>query len=175
MRKENIQHLPSFYVNYVNNADDLLLIDALEASLQRLRDIDLDVWEQLDQQTYFPGKWTLNELIQHLIDCERVFSYRAMAFARAETLALPGFDEDAYAAQSFANERSIEDLLLELKLLRQLTILQFKAFSPEILLRSGNANNNVIDVLALGFVIVGHEMHHMKVVESHYLSLLNHK
>jgi hypothetical protein len=169
MEKHHIQHQPAFYEGYIAKAGALPLLPALEASLKDLQDIDRLRWMAKHGHSYFPGKWTLNELLQHVIDTERVMSYRALAFARGEQQALPGYDENSWAANCEADGRSIEDLLDELMTLRESTIRLFRSFSAEVLLRSGIANDNRIDVLALGFIIVGHERHHFQVAEEYYL------
>jgi hypothetical protein len=169
MEKHHIQHLPAFYQGYVAKAAELPLLAVLEASLIDLQEIDRSRWTTKEAYSYFPGKWTLNELLQHVIDTERVMSYRALAFARGEQQALPGYDENLWAANCEADGRNIEDLLDELMALRESTIRLFKGFSEETLLRSGIANDNRIDVLALGFIIAGHEKHHFRVAEEYYL------
>lgn len=169
MNKSQIQHLPAFYKGYIQQAADLSLVSALEESLKALQEMDIERWSAKDGYSYFPGKWTLNELLQHVIDTERVMSYRALAFARGEQQALPGYDENLWAANCEADRHSIQDLLEELMALRKSTIRLFRSFSESALQRSGIANDSRIDVLALGFIIVGHEKHHLKVAEEYYL------
>lgn len=169
MKKEDIQHLPEFYRGYVATVSINDLIPALIFGLEELEEISLEKWTAKNGFAYFPGKWTLNEVIQHMIDTERVMAYRATAFARNDENILPAFDEDAYAAYSDADQRSIADLLEELRLVRRTSILMFKGFSETAMKRSGIANQSRIDVLALGFVIAGHLHHHKKVIEERYL------
>lgn len=173
MKKEQIVNLPEFYLGYVECVEDIEMLAALENALADLEAIDVAEWSKLDQRAYFPGKWTLNEVIQHMIDTERVFAYRALVFARQDQVELPGFSENAYAAHSFANERSIAVLLEEFIALRKSTILMMSGFSESVLKCSGIANGNRIDVLALGFVLAGHQNHHMKVIRERYLVLLD--
>jgi hypothetical protein len=170
MNKHQIQYLPDFYKGYVSQAPNLSLLPALEASLQFWQQTDVLRWTAQDGYSYFPGKWTLNELLQHIIDTERVMAYRALAFARGEQQALPGYDENSWAAHSDAHTRSIGSLLEELIRLRQSTIDLFRSLSPAALLRSGIANDHQVDVLALGFIILGHEAHHVQVAERYYLT-----
>jgi len=169
MEKHHIQHLPAFYRGYIDQAGDLPLLPALELSLKALETRDWSAWQARDGYSYFPGKWTLNELLQHVIDTERVMSYRALAFARGEQQALPGYDENGWAAHCEADRRSIGDLLEELVLVRKCTVKLFGSCSGSALQRSGIANDSQIDVLALGFIIIGHERHHFRVVEQYYL------
>lgn len=167
----DICHLPDFYKGYVAKAGELPLTEALKASLQKWEQADLEFWNTLHCKTYFPGKWTANEVLQHIIDTERIMSYRALCIARGEEQPLPGYNENVYAAASLADRRSMESLISELTLLRKLTITLFESFDEAMLLQSGVANDNEIDVLALGFIIVGHERHHMDVLESYYFKL----
>jgi hypothetical protein len=105
----------------------------------------------------------------HLIDAERIFAYRALRFARNDKTELPGFDENSYVDEANANQRSIQDLLTELLVVRQASLTLFKSFSEEQLLCKGIASNNPMSVRALGFIIIGHQNHHQKVFEERYL------
>ena len=172
MTKEQIGPIPSFFQGYINKAGEIDLLVALNSSLEILEKMDVDSWERLHQQSYFPGKWTLNEVMQHIIDTERIMSYRALCFARGEGKSLPGFDENAYAALSDANDRSIASLYKEWLALRKSSIYLFESFSKEAMMRSGTANDNVLSVGALGFIILGHERHHLDVIQQLYLPLL---
>jgi hypothetical protein len=118
---------------------------------------------------YAPGKWTLKEMLQHLIDSERVFAYRALCFARKDPNSLAGFDENEYALQSFANDRSWESLGTEFIAVRITTEKLFESFSPAILQRIGIANNNPTSVDSMGFITLGHFYHHKKIVEERYM------
>ncbi|HEX6334275.1 MAG TPA: DinB family protein, partial [Flavisolibacter sp.] len=118
---------------------------------------------------YAAGKWSVKELVQHLIDAERIFSYRALTFARMDMNELPGFDENAYAAIAPAQSRTAADLLLEYGVVQKSSALLFRSFGEQELQASGIANNNRISVLALGFVIIGHALHHQKILRERYL------
>lgn len=160
----------SFYGGYINQvSDEYTLIEELEISVHRLvkfvREIPMDKFDY----RYAEGKWTIKDILQHLIDAERVFAYRALRFARNDKTELPGFEEDDYVLEANANKRSIQDLLTELLIVRQSTLALFKTFSNEQLLRIGIASNNPMSVRALGFVIIGHQNHHQKVFEERYL------
>jgi uncharacterized damage-inducible protein DinB len=166
-----ITEYADFYANYLAQvSDEYSLIEELEISLHRLikfvQNIPMDKFDY----RYAAGKWTIKDILQHLIDAERIFAYRALRFARNDTTDLPGFEENDYVDQANANDRSIMELLTELSALRQATILLFKTFSEEKLLLSGTANNNIMSVRALGFVIIGHQNHHQRVFEERYFS-----
>ncbi len=117
---------------------------------------------------YAPGKWSVKEMMLHIVDTERIFSFRALCFARGEEAMLPGFEQDDYAAASLADARSGESILEEYTAVRKATICLFGSFSPETALCSGEANNSRISVRALGYAIAGHEQHHLAVLRERY-------
>lgn len=159
-----------FYANYINQVStEYTLIEELEISVHRLikfvQDIPMDKFDY----RYAEGKWTIKDILQHIIDAERVFAYRALRFARNDKTELPGFEENSYADQAHGNKRSIQVLLTELTVVRQSTLSLFKSLSEEELLRSGIASNNPMSVRALGFVIIGHQNHHQRIFKERYL------
>ncbi|HEY9229119.1 MAG TPA: DinB family protein [Gemmatimonadaceae bacterium] len=119
---------------------------------------------------YAPGKWTIKQVIGHIIDAERVFVYRAMCFARGEAAELPAFDENAYVENANFAQRTLADLLEEFQVVRAATILFAKTLDANSLTRSGTANKNKMSVRALLYVIAGHERHHVKLFRERYLS-----
>ncbi|WP_309642301.1 DinB family protein [Flavobacterium sp.] len=161
----------SFYAPYINAvSDEYSLIEELEISVHRLikfvQNIPLDKFDY----RYAEGKWTIKDILLHLIDAERIFAYRALRFARKDATPLASFDENIYVDVAHANNRSIQDLLTELAVVRQATLSLFKSFSDENLMQVGIASNNPMSVRALGFVIIGHQNHHQRVFEERYLS-----
>jgi uncharacterized damage-inducible protein DinB len=118
---------------------------------------------------YAPGKWTTRELLCHIMDAERIFSYRALRFARNDKTPLSSFEENDYATQANATGRSLQKLAAEMSHLRASTIDLFESFSPDMLTRKGIVNKNEISVVALGFIISGHETHHRKILQERYL------
>lgn len=154
---------------YIKEAGDGILIEELEISLHEfIRFIQNIPMDKFDYR-YAEGKWTIKDIIQHLIDCERIFAYRALRFSRNDKTPLPSFEEDDYANNTDSNKRSIQDLLTEFSALRHSTLLFYKSLSEEQLKRIGTASNNQISVRALGFVMIGHQKHHQKVFEERYL------
>lgn len=119
--------------------------------------------------SYAEGKWTLKDLIQHIIDTERIFCYRALSIARNDTTELPGFDQDVFVNNCDSNSRDYYELLDEMETLRKSTIQLFKSFSDEALLRTGIASGNKISVRALGYLFSGHQTHHLNAVKERYL------
>lgn len=160
----------SFYANYINQvSEEYSLVEELEISVHRLvkfvQDIPLDKFDY----RYAEGKWTIKDILLHLIDAERIFAYRALRFARNDKTALASFDENTYVNEAHANKRSIQDLLSEMLVVRQATLSLFKSFSEEQLLRKGIASNNLMSVRALGFTIIGHQNHHQRIFLERYL------
>ena len=119
---------------------------------------------------YEDGKWTIKEVLVHIIDDERIYAYRALSFARGELKPLPGFDQEDYAMHSDANDRSIESIMEEYEVVRKSTIAMFNGFSGPALVRFGTANKNRATVRALGYHIAGHEMHHLDILRTKYVS-----
>ncbi len=172
MKRSELLVAPPFYHGYIDSVEDDDIVMALKKSVKRLQDIPVEKWEQLHQTAYFPGKWSLNELIQHMIDTERIMCYRALTFARQDLIEIPGFNEDAYATLSYANNRSISELIEELVAVRISSYFLFKSFPDQVINTVGRANGNDISVKSFGFIILGHLIHHFKVIEERYLPLL---
>ncbi len=118
---------------------------------------------------YAPGKWSVKEVIGHLIDTERIFAYRALRFARTDATPLPGFDENVYVANAGFGSRSLADLAGEFESVRKSNIYLFKNLDGDSLLRRGAANDNEISVRALAYNIAGHELHHVGILRARYL------
>lgn len=158
-----------FYSQYIKLLGEVDLIEVLETSLKDLISTLENLPEEALTYRYAEGKWTIKELVQHIIDAERVLSYRALRFSRKDTTNLPGFDEDWYVANSNGNERNFKDILQELIHVRNSTILLFKSFKQEMLLIIGTASNSDMTVRALGFIIAGHQIHHLRIIKEKYL------
>jgi len=160
-----------YYATYINQvSSEYTLVEELEISVHRLikfvQNIPLDKFDY----RYADGKWTIKDIIQHLIDAERIFAYRALRFARNDKTELPGFEENDYVDEANAAKRSIQDLLSELAVVRQATLSLFKSLSTKELMHKGIASKKPISVRALGFVIIGHQNHHQRVFEERYLN-----
>ena len=117
---------------------------------------------------YAEGKWTVKEVIQHIIDTERVFAYRALCFSRGDQTPLPGFDQDVFVDNSYAQERDYYELLNEMATLRQSTSQLFHWMNPKALFNMGTASGNPISVRAIGYLCTGHQMHHLQVLKERY-------
>lgn len=122
------------------------------------------------EYAYAEGKWTLKELLQHLIDAERIFAYRALRFARKDRTELAGWDDETYAKHYFSTERSLQSLIDEFETVRKSSSLFFENLNVIQLSETGIANGNEISVETIGKLIVGHTIHHLNIIEERYLS-----
>ena len=168
MKKPETTGLPELYKRYVDAVeyDDLIpaLIKSGNESLELFRSIP----EASADYRYAEGKWSIREVINHMMDAERVFSYRALTFSRGDTTELPGFDENGWAVEANASNRRLYKLIEEYANLRASTVDLFSSFSQEMLERSGAANGVSMAVVTLGYLIAGHEAHHRKVLVERY-------
>jgi hypothetical protein len=139
--------------------------DASSALVSMMKTVPSDK----EDYAYAEGKWTIKQLIQHIIDTERIFCYRALRIARNDATNLLGFDHDAYVDNCDVSHRSLADLVHEFEIVRQGTILLFKSFTADALKAMGTANDVGVSVRAIGFIVSGHQVHHMKVIKERYL------
>lgn len=165
--------MPQFFDRYINLADNVLILDALTQGESFENLIPAKTLEALGDLRYAPGKWTVKDILQHVIDNERIMSYRALRFARNDQTVLPGYDEESFGQFANGARRTIADLYAEYAAVRQSSIALFKSFDEEMLLRNGIAFNQTISVLALGFVLVGHATHHANIIRERYVPLLS--
>lgn len=169
MAAPDLNTVPPFYHNYIRQIDAGNAHDATAHHLKSLIAALADMSEQDWNYAYANGKWTLKELVQHIIDAERIFCYRALSIARGDANPLPGFDENAYAAASSANHRSGGSLLQELRAVGASTSCLFSSFNEAQLAASGLANGNPISVNAIAYIIAGHAAHHTRIILERYL------
>ena len=165
----SVTDYPAYFSTYINAVGNVDLIEELEISVHRLIKFIQNIPMGKHDYSYAEGKWTIKDIIQHLIDAERIFSYRALRFARNDKTELPGFEENDYAAIANGSQRTLIDLLSELAVVRQSTLALFKSFNEEILSRKGIASNKAVTVAAIGFVIIGHQNHHQRIFQERYL------
>lgn len=166
----NLETIPHFYKNYVKQVEETDLLQALRISGHRAVELVHTIPDTKKDFQYAVGKWTIREVLCHMIDAERIFAYRALRFARNDKTALAGWEENHYAPQANAAGRSLQKIAAEMAHLRSTTIDMFESFTPEMLVRKGIANNNELSVVALGFIIAGHETHHSQILTDRYLS-----
>lgn len=170
MPRPDLNEVPAWYHGYINAVEGNDFLAALKKQtptfLRMLNKIPL----AKRNFRYAKGKWSIQELLQHIIDAERVFAYRALCFARKDKTPLPSFDENEYAANSKASKREWADMVAEFKAVRHSTELMFSSFEKDQLRSVGIANNNPVSVLAIGFILVGHLAHHLNVINTRYLA-----
>ena len=158
-----------YYGTYISKAPDMDIIEGLRQNGKLIKEALESLPEDKWDHSYAPGKWTIKELVHHIIDTERIFSYRALRFGRGDTTDLPGFDQDDFVSGANSNSRTSVSLIAEYKAVRESTICLFESFSQDDLLRIGIASGSPMSVRALGFVIVGHETHHLNILNERYL------
>ncbi|GGG44456.1 DNA damage-inducible protein DinB [Croceivirga lutea] len=162
----------SFYQVYINKCKGKTLSESFQHSLNQWITIGEKISSSKLNYAYAVNKWTLAEVLLHLNDAERIFQYRALRFARNDNTSLPGFDENNYVVASNANLRTKISLIEEGRLLRQSTLSLFQHFSTSDLARIGTASNSQMSVRAIGFVICGHQLHHIDIIKERYLNLI---
>ena len=170
----NVKELKSseyfeFYSTYISKVDDKELIEGLIQNKKSVVAFLNSIDSKLYDFKYAYDKWTIKELIQHTIDTERIFSARALRIARNDATSLPGFSQDEFNPNSGANNRTKEELICDYKASRINTISLFQSFSDEMLLRVGNASDHKLSARAAGFIIIGHENHHIQILKERYL------
>ena len=160
--------IPSWYQGYVNAIGKRNYLDVLRESYQSTSSLLLSLQQEKWNYSYSPGKWTVKEVILHLTDCERIFSYRALRFARNDKTELSGFDENEYAPQAHAGRRSEVSIIEEYIAVRKSSLTLFEYFDDEMLKRTGTANGYEFSVLLIGTIIAGHELHHLQILKERY-------
>lgn len=160
----------SFYETYVSLVTGDDVIETLRGQLRETSALIGDIPEERGSFRYAAGKWSVKELIGHVIDGERVFGYRALRFARGDQTPLPGFDQDVFMAHSAFGEYSIAELAREYEQVRGGHLSMFEHFAAEAWSRTGVASENPVSVRALAYVMAGHEQHHMNILRDRYLT-----
>lgn len=171
MKKEDLQtsdYLP-FYAQYINLAPNLGLAEALAEGMLKVSNMFEELPETLHEYSYEDGKWTPKEILQHIVDTERVFVYRALTFARTENVELPGFDQDIFVLNGNAMSQTMDSLIKEYIATRTATIFFFKTLDDQTLNRKGIASGGPLSVAAAGYIISGHELHHCKILKERYI------
>jgi uncharacterized damage-inducible protein DinB len=167
----NTNEYAAFYGSYIGLvSENVSLLDSLQSSFLEVHSYFSDLSHEKLHYRYAEGKWTLKEMLLHIIDTERIMSYRALRFGRKDATPLTGFEQDDYVPNSYANKRDIKSLLEEYSTVRMATISLFASFNEASLKQIGEGNGNPMSVRALGFIISGHEMHHLQVAKERYLS-----
>ena len=166
----NLETIPPFYKDYVKLVSHPDVLQAMRISGYRTMELIHSIPESKCDLRYAEGKWSVREVLCHMIDAERIFGYRALRFARNDKTPLQGFDEKEYAKELNAESRSLKQIGDEMQHLRTASVDLFESFNAEMLKRKGTANKNELSVVALGFIIAGHETHHCKILKERYLT-----
>jgi len=169
MTRPQTTEYTSFYAPYISLATGNSIAEVIANHSQVIDKFYNNLPEEKANYAYAIGKWTIKDLLQHLIDAERVFIYRATRFARKDNQPLLGFEENDYANNSNASNRNLQDLKNEFLALRKSTDLFLLSLNDNQLQQIGTANNNTINVNAIAYIVFGHLMHHKNIIEERYL------
>lgn len=172
MKKSEINQPPCYFDKYIDGVDDLEIFEALKQSQIELESLDLAKFDRIGDAVYAEGKWTVNDIFQHLIDAERILSYRCLRIGRNDKTILPGFDEALLAANVNTKGRSLETIVDQLILVRKTTECLFDSFDDHAMQRFAVVSGNRMSALAYGFAIVGHQKHHLRIIAEKYLPLI---
>ena len=169
LKPETSEYNP-YYEKYISLIEEGELLNALERQPSELRSLLNGLDEEKGKYAYADGKWSIKEVLSHLIDGERIFSYRVLRISRGDETPIEGFEQDGYIENSHANERSFEDLLEELSLQRNANLRMLKNLRNDDWKRFGTASQSPVSVHALGFIMAGHVRHHINILKDQYLA-----
>jgi DinB family protein len=170
MNRPNETEYAPYYQAYINQVNENDILPVLRGQMDDLDVLLERVAPENETYRYAEGKWSIREIVGHLIDGERVFGYRAFSIARGEQQNLPGFDQDEYMLTAPYHNIELEDLLSELRLIRLGNIAMFRTLDEASWNRVGTANANQVSVRAIAFIMAGHVRHHMGVLRERYLT-----
>ena len=169
MRRPETNEYAQFYEGYIKDVVGNDPFRNLENQYQEIQSILQSLPKDEANFAYTEGKWTVKEVLGHMIDTERIMDYRALCISRKDKQSLPGFEQDDYVQEANFKERTITNLLEDYRIVRKSTISLFKNFTENMLNQRGVANDKEVTVLALLYIITGHEMHHLKILKEKYL------
>jgi hypothetical protein len=165
---ESKEYAP-YYGIYISLVEGNDILSALKKQMPETQEILTGISEETGLFRYAEDKWSIKELVGHLIDTERIMAYRALRFARNDKIELEGFEQNDYIVNSNFDDCSLSDLAREFELVREANILMLQNFSEEAWSRSGIASGNNVSVRALAYIIAGHELHHINILKQRYL------
>ncbi|BAO77466.1 DinB family protein [Winogradskyella sp. PG-2] len=171
MISHNLNHTEynSYYKAYIDNATNDDIVEGLEKNLETVVEFYSSIRSDKHDYAYAEGKWTVKDVLLHVIDTERIFAYRALRIGRYDKTPLTGFEQDDYVINGNTKYRTLDSLLEEYITVRQATISLYKSFNSETLEYLGEASGFPISVRALGYIITGHENHHNQLIKERYL------
>jgi len=170
MNKPAPDEYADFYAGYISGVPDGEILTLLQSELERTSSLLRSLTPEQASHRYGEGKWSVKEIVGHIIDGERTFGHRALCFARQDPAHLPGFDQEDYAQSSNADDRPLNQLVDELNTVRQSNIALFRSLDDAMWSHRGIASDCEFTVRALAYIIVGHEIHHRSVIERRYLN-----
>lgn len=162
-----------FYFAYVSLIPDGNIISILNKQIEDITLLLTNISEEQGQFRYAPEKWSLKEVIGHMIDTERIMAYRLLCISRGEQLSLPGFDEKMYVANASFHHHPIKQIQEHLSIVWESTVVLLESLDAEAWIRRGWANNSEVTVRALAYIIAGHTMHHFNIIKERYLNSNN--
>ncbi len=170
MKRPDPKEYSEYYHNYVQQVPKGNILDILDKQADLLGRFFAEISEEKSLYRYEPDKWSIREVVGHLLDVERIFSCRAFRFSRGDKTDLPGFDENAYVPNGNYDTHDISELVEEFYLLRKATVSMFRGFDRKMWDLKGKANGASMSVRAVAWILAGHLIHHMKVIQSRYLA-----
>jgi len=170
--KPGADEYPAYAAAYIKwLPDDGRILEHMKDQAGKTEELVSGIPDEKWSYVYAPGKWTIKEVLVHIIDDERIYAYRALRIGRGDTTPLPGFEQDNYVPYSRANERSVNSILKEYTTVRKATLSLFRSFSEEDFLRRGTADGSAMSARALLYHLAGHELHHLHIIKERYLGL----
>jgi hypothetical protein len=167
--RPDLSRVPQFYHNYISHVPQDDLMEAFKAQTPAITEFIESIPADKYDYRYGEGKWTIKEVLLHIIDAERIFAYRALRFARKDNTPLPGFDENLFADNSKADKRDWKDMVEEFKVVRKSSEYLFNSLDDDQLNATGVSNNSPVYVLGIGFLLIGHSLHHVRILKERYL------
>ncbi|MBX3163089.1 MAG: DinB family protein [Bacteroidetes bacterium] len=168
MRPNKNDHI-AYFERYINLVSENDILSALKNNHEEILAFITSIPKNKSEHKYAEDKWTVKQVINHINDTERIFSYRALRFSRGDAQLLPGFDENLFAANANLSTTDLDFLAEEFDTVRKATILQFRQLSDKELLLKGKVTLGETNVLSLGYMICGHATHHKNIIEERYL------
>jgi uncharacterized damage-inducible protein DinB len=168
-RRPGTGEYDEYFQRYIDLVTEDDIVAALDAQVHETSTLLGAINEEQAAHRYEAGKWSMKQVVGHIVDAERVFAYRALCIARGDRGSLPGFDEQSFGENGGFDARAMNDLADELATVRRSTVMMLRGLSDEAWARSGVANDTPISVRALAFIMLGHERHHLRVLRERYL------
>lgn len=169
--KPKTDTLLPYFKNYIDKVKTEDLLQELKNSQAITHELMLSITPEMENYAYEKGKWTLKEVLRHINDAERIFAYRALRLSRLDATPLAGFDENSYIENTKELQPSMQEMIAEFQAIRESSILLFSQMSDKMLDFEGIANNSSITARAIGYILVGHNVHHYEIIQKRYLNL----